>query len=137
MTPFIIGLGVLVLVLIFVMLRILKEYQRGVIFTLGRFTSVKGPGLIFVIPFVVAIWLSFHNWDYLTTPRFVGFRNYANMFTSDYFWLGRATGAEGNVLLRWVGITRRRSLRPRGQTWVTPRSGRSWGPRPDGERPGE
>ncbi len=32
--------------------RILREYERGVIFTLGRFTGVKGPGLIIVIPFV-------------------------------------------------------------------------------------
>jgi len=33
-------------------IRILREYQRGVIFTLGRFTGVKGPGLILLIPFV-------------------------------------------------------------------------------------
>jgi regulator of protease activity HflC (stomatin/prohibitin superfamily) len=32
--------------------RILREYERGVVFTLGRFTSVKGPGLILLIPFV-------------------------------------------------------------------------------------
>ncbi len=31
-------------------IKILREYQRGVIFTLGRFSGVKGPGLIFVIP---------------------------------------------------------------------------------------
>ena len=33
-------------------IRILREYQRGVIFTLGRFTGVKGPGLIILAPFV-------------------------------------------------------------------------------------
>ena len=32
--------------------KILREYERGVVFTLGRFTSVKGPGLIILIPFV-------------------------------------------------------------------------------------
>jgi regulator of protease activity HflC (stomatin/prohibitin superfamily) len=32
--------------------RILREYERGVIFTLGRFTGVKGPGLIILIPFI-------------------------------------------------------------------------------------
>jgi len=32
--------------------RILREYERGVIFTLGRYTGTKGPGLIIVIPFV-------------------------------------------------------------------------------------
>lgn len=31
-------------------IRILREYVRGVIFTLGRFTGVKGPGFIIVIP---------------------------------------------------------------------------------------
>jgi regulator of protease activity HflC (stomatin/prohibitin superfamily) len=31
-------------------IKILKEYERGVIFTLGRFSSVKGPGLIILIP---------------------------------------------------------------------------------------
>jgi len=33
-------------------IRILREYERGVVFTLGRFTAVKGPGLIILIPFV-------------------------------------------------------------------------------------
>lgn len=32
--------------------RILREYERGVIFLLGRFYRVKGPGLIIVIPFI-------------------------------------------------------------------------------------
>lgn len=33
-------------------IKILREYQRGVVFTLGRFTGIKGPGLIILIPFV-------------------------------------------------------------------------------------
>ena len=32
--------------------KILREYERGVIFLLGRFQTVKGPGLIILIPFV-------------------------------------------------------------------------------------
>ena len=32
-------------------IRILREYERGVIFTLGRFSAVKGPGLILLVPF--------------------------------------------------------------------------------------
>jgi regulator of protease activity HflC (stomatin/prohibitin superfamily) len=32
--------------------KILREYERGVVFTLGRFTSVKGPGFIILIPLV-------------------------------------------------------------------------------------
>ncbi len=48
-----IGLSAIVIVVLLVAfnaIKILREYQRGVIFTLGRFTKVKGPGLIFVIP---------------------------------------------------------------------------------------
>jgi len=30
------------------------EYERGIVFTLGRFTGVRGPGLIILIPFVQA-----------------------------------------------------------------------------------
>ena len=41
--------GLLSLVSIF---RILREYDRGVIFLLGRFYRVKGPGLIIVVPFI-------------------------------------------------------------------------------------
>lgn len=44
--------AVIVLVLIVASVRILSEYERGVIFLLGRFWKVKGPGLIIVIPFV-------------------------------------------------------------------------------------
>lgn len=35
--------------------RILREYERAVVFTLGRFTGVKGPGLILIFPFVQTI----------------------------------------------------------------------------------
>ena len=38
------------LTLLILSIRILREYQRGVVFTLGRFTGVKGPGLIILIP---------------------------------------------------------------------------------------
>ncbi len=34
------------------MVRILREYERGVIFRLGKLVGAKGPGLIFLIPFV-------------------------------------------------------------------------------------
>ncbi|HEX20004.1 MAG TPA: slipin family protein, partial [Acidiferrobacteraceae bacterium] len=45
--------GVLVslgLILLFASVRILREYERGVVFMLGRFWKVKGPGLIIIIP---------------------------------------------------------------------------------------
>jgi regulator of protease activity HflC (stomatin/prohibitin superfamily) len=48
--PFGIALLVLIVVLLFSALRVLNEYERGVMFTFGRFTGVKGPGIIFVWP---------------------------------------------------------------------------------------
>lgn len=41
-----------VVILLFSAINILKEYERGVIFTLGRFWKVKGPGLIIVVPII-------------------------------------------------------------------------------------
>jgi regulator of protease activity HflC (stomatin/prohibitin superfamily) len=49
-TYFWLVLGTALLVLIVYSLRVLREYERGVIFQLGKFWSVKGPGLIIVIP---------------------------------------------------------------------------------------
>ncbi|MET0092531.1 MAG: slipin family protein [Sedimenticola sp.] len=45
---------VIVLVIAFLAsaLRILREYQRGVVFLLGRFWKVKGPGLVVIIPII-------------------------------------------------------------------------------------
>jgi regulator of protease activity HflC (stomatin/prohibitin superfamily) len=40
----------LVLGLLFISIRIIPEYERAVVFFLGRFQAVKGPGLIIVIP---------------------------------------------------------------------------------------
>ncbi len=52
------NLSVVVLVLALVIaflasaIRVLREYERGVIFTLGRYTGAKGPGLIILIPII-------------------------------------------------------------------------------------
>ena len=45
----------LLAVLVVSMFHILREYERGVIFLLGRFQKVKGPGLIIVVPFIQQI----------------------------------------------------------------------------------
>ena len=44
--------GLFAIVFLATAIKILREYQRGVIFTLGRFTGVRGPGLIILIPFI-------------------------------------------------------------------------------------
>ncbi len=55
MTPIPFGIIILVffgLVLLFNMIKVLREYERGVIFRLGRLIGLKGPGLIILIPIV-------------------------------------------------------------------------------------
>jgi regulator of protease activity HflC (stomatin/prohibitin superfamily) len=48
----VIVIAALVLVFLFASIRILREYQRGVVFTLGRYTGTKGPGLFLLVPLV-------------------------------------------------------------------------------------
>jgi regulator of protease activity HflC (stomatin/prohibitin superfamily) len=43
---------VLVIVILASAVRVFREYERGVMFTLGRFTGVRGPGLILMLPYV-------------------------------------------------------------------------------------
>jgi len=44
-----------ILIILPLIFKVMREYERAVVFTLGRFTSVKGPGLIIIIPFVQQI----------------------------------------------------------------------------------
>jgi regulator of protease activity HflC (stomatin/prohibitin superfamily) len=54
--PRLIGWAIPIIILIIIVLpqavRILREYERGVIFRLGKLLGAKGPGLIFLIPIV-------------------------------------------------------------------------------------
>ena len=50
-----VGLSIVILFALFILansLRVLREYERGVVFRLGRLIGEKGPGLIFLIPIV-------------------------------------------------------------------------------------
>jgi regulator of protease activity HflC (stomatin/prohibitin superfamily) len=50
-----VGLGILgfiILILILMAIKIVTEYERGVIFRLGRLVGAKGPGLFIIIPFI-------------------------------------------------------------------------------------
>src|SRR5262245_30982211 len=44
------GVVIIIFLFLFISIKVLKEYERGVIFLLGRFQRVKGPGLIIVMP---------------------------------------------------------------------------------------
>jgi regulator of protease activity HflC (stomatin/prohibitin superfamily) len=54
MFPFSFGVGVFVVIVIlaFASINILREYERAVVFFLGRFSGVKGPGIVFIFPVV-------------------------------------------------------------------------------------
>lgn len=43
---------IILLFLLFSAINVLNEYERGVVFTVGRYTGVKGPGLIIIIPII-------------------------------------------------------------------------------------
>ena len=55
MSVAIIVIAAIVLLFLFSAINILVEYERGVVFTLGRFWKVKGPGLIIVVPIIQKI----------------------------------------------------------------------------------
>ncbi|MBM3120046.1 MAG: slipin family protein [Chloroflexi bacterium] len=48
----IIGIAIFVIIILAAAIRIVNEYERGVVFRLGRFVGVRGPGLILLIPFI-------------------------------------------------------------------------------------
>ncbi len=45
-------IAVLILAFLYASIKILREYERAVVFTLGRYTGTKGPGLILLVPIV-------------------------------------------------------------------------------------
>jgi regulator of protease activity HflC (stomatin/prohibitin superfamily) len=45
----------IILILLFNLFHVLREYERAVVFTLGRFWKVKGPGLILIVPMLQQI----------------------------------------------------------------------------------
>ncbi len=47
---FVIAIAVLTVVLVFSAFNVLNEYERVVVFTLGRFTGIKGPGVVLIWP---------------------------------------------------------------------------------------
>lgn len=50
--PILVFAVVVAMIFIFAAVKILRQYERAVVFTLGKFQAVKGPGLVLLIPFV-------------------------------------------------------------------------------------
>ena len=72
MIPFLIGLGIVLLLVILILpqaIRIVREYQRLIVFRLGRNIGVKGPGFVLLIPIVDrAVWVDLRE-QYLEIPH--------------------------------------------------------------------
>lgn len=72
MTAAWIGIGIVVLFLLIVLpqaIKIVREYQRLIVFRLGRSIGTKGPGIIFLIPIVdKAVWVDLRE-NYLEIPH--------------------------------------------------------------------
>lgn len=64
-------------------LRFRSVSRMGVLVALGLLAYYA---VVFIYPFYRAIWLSFHNWDFIVDPVPVGFRNYDRALQDDYFW---------------------------------------------------
>jgi len=52
MIGFGVGVVVIVAILLFMSLKVFREYERAVVFLLGRFQAVRGPGLIIIVPVI-------------------------------------------------------------------------------------
>jgi regulator of protease activity HflC (stomatin/prohibitin superfamily) len=50
--PLLIALLVLILIVLGAIVRVVREYERGVVFRLGRLVGPRGPGLILLVPFI-------------------------------------------------------------------------------------
>ncbi len=50
LTPFILPIAAAAVAVVITSLRVLREYERGVVFRLGRLTRPRGPGLVFLVP---------------------------------------------------------------------------------------
>jgi regulator of protease activity HflC (stomatin/prohibitin superfamily) len=55
LNAFFITLAIVALMILFNAIKILQEYERAVVFRLGRFVGVRGPGLVLIIPFIEKI----------------------------------------------------------------------------------
>jgi regulator of protease activity HflC (stomatin/prohibitin superfamily) len=52
LSPFFCAVVIILITLLLMSVRIVNEYERGVVFRLGRFLAVKGPGPVLIIPLI-------------------------------------------------------------------------------------
>ncbi len=49
-------IAIVAIIILSAAIKVVQEYERGVIFRLGRYVGIRGPGLIFLIPFIERMW---------------------------------------------------------------------------------
>jgi regulator of protease activity HflC (stomatin/prohibitin superfamily) len=89
---------VLVLFLVFLSVRIVREYQRNVVFRFGRVIGTKGPGIIFLIPVIDRPVLVDLREQYLEIPRQTGITKDNAPISIDFIVFHRVVDAVDSVV---------------------------------------
>ncbi|HET6776800.1 MAG TPA: paraslipin, partial [Actinomycetota bacterium] len=99
--PLLIGLGIVLLILILVLpqaIRIVREYQRLVVFRLGRNIGVKGPGFVLLIPIVDrVVWVDLREL-YLEIPHQTAITEDNASISIDFIVFYKVVDAQQSVL---------------------------------------
>jgi len=101
MTPLLIGLGVILILLILILptaIRIVREYQRLMVFRLGRSIGTKGPGFVFLIPVIDrAVWVDLREL-YLEIPHQTAITEDNASISIDFIVFYRVVDAVASVI---------------------------------------
>ncbi|MGZ4130602.1 MAG: SPFH domain-containing protein, partial [Actinomycetota bacterium] len=101
MTPLLIGLGVILILIIVILptaIRIVREYQRLMVFRLGRSIGTKGPGFVFLIPIIDrAVWVDLRE-QYLEIPQQTGITKDNAPISIDFIVFHRVVDAVDSVV---------------------------------------
>jgi regulator of protease activity HflC (stomatin/prohibitin superfamily) len=89
---------VVVLVILYLSIRIVREYQRNVVFRLGRCIGTKGPGIIFLIPIIDRPVLVDLREQYLEIPRQTGITKDNAPISIDFIVFHRVVDAVDSVV---------------------------------------
>lgn len=63
--------------------RFLSRHRAGFWFVLPSIICIT---VFFIVPLLMAVWVSFHNWPLFGKHRFVGFANYVNLWNDNQLW---------------------------------------------------
>ncbi len=87
-----------VIVILYLSIRIVREYQRNVVFRLGRCIGTKGPGIIFLIPIIDRPVLVDLREQYLEIPRQTGITKDNAPISIDFIVFHRVVDAVDSVV---------------------------------------